>query len=130
MKKDGKAYSPKNTISTVKFGGGNIMIWGCFSAKGVDKKSVIDGKMNVQKYKLILQKYLMSSVESLQQLSDYIFLQDNDPKHTAKSTKKWLSENVCLLMFCNAKSVFGFESNWELVAIFENSNPEKSTSKH
>ena len=29
-----------------------------------------------------------------------------------------------------AKSVTGFESNWELVAVLENSNPKKSTSKH
>ena len=37
---------------------------------------------------------LKSSVESLELPSDYNFLQDNDPKHTAKSTKKWLSENI------------------------------------
>ena len=37
----------------------------CFSAKGMGKMSVIDGKMNVQKYKQILQENLMSSVESL-----------------------------------------------------------------
>ena len=29
-----------------------------------------------------------------------------------------------------AKSVPEFESNWELVTLFENSNPKKSTSKH
>ena len=39
--KDGKAYSPKNTVPTVKLGGGSIMIWECFSAKGVGKISVI-----------------------------------------------------------------------------------------
>ena len=35
----------------------------------------------------------MSSVESLELPSDYIFQQDNDSKDTAKSTKKWLSQN-------------------------------------
>ncbi|KAK3553830.1 hypothetical protein QTP70_012202 [Hemibagrus guttatus] len=28
------AYDPKNAIPIVKHGGGNIMLWGCFSAKG------------------------------------------------------------------------------------------------
>ena len=91
-RKDGESYSPRNTVSTVKFGGGSIMIWGCFSAKGVGKISVIDGKINAQKYKQILQENLMSSVESLKLPYDYI----NDPKHTAKSTKEWFSENNVL----------------------------------
>ena len=49
--------------------------------------------MNTQKYKQVLPENLMSSVESLQLPSDYIFQLDNDPERTAKSTKKWLSEN-------------------------------------
>ena len=92
-RKDGEAYSLRNTVPTVKIGGGSIMIWGCFSTKGVRKISVIDGKMNAQKYKQILQENLMSSLVSLELLSDYIFQQGRDPKHTAKSTKKWLYEN-------------------------------------
>ena len=48
-RKDGEAYSPKNLVTTVKFGAGSIMIWGCFSVKGVGKTSLIDGKRNVQK---------------------------------------------------------------------------------
>ena len=76
-----------------KFGGGSIIIRRCFSAKGMGKISVIDGKMNAQKYKQISQENLKSFVESLELTSDYIFQQDNDPKHTAKSTKKCLSEN-------------------------------------
>ena len=127
-RKDSKAYSPKNTVPTVKFGRGSITIWGYFSAKGVGKIFLIYGKMNAQKYKQILQENLMSSVESLELPSDYILLKDNDPKHTVKSSKKWLSENNFNLTM--AKSVPGFESNLELVAIFENSNPKKSTSKH
>ena len=49
--------------------------------------SVTDREMNAQNYKQILQKNLMSSVESLELPTDYIFQQDNDPKCTAKSTK-------------------------------------------
>ena len=92
-RKDGEVYSLKNMVSTVKFGGDSIIIWGCFSANGVGKISVIDSKMNAQKYKQTWQENLRSSVQSLELLSDYIFQQDNDPKHTGKSTKKWLSEN-------------------------------------
>ena len=39
-------YDPKNTIPTVKHGGGNIMLWGCFSAKGTGRLHRIEGQMD------------------------------------------------------------------------------------
>ena len=69
-RKDGEAYSPKNTLLTDVFPGGSIIIWGCFSGKGVRKISLIDSKINAQMYKQILQDNLMSSFESLKLSSD------------------------------------------------------------
>ncbi len=40
------AYDPKNTIPTIKHGGGNIMLWGCFSAKGTEQLHRIKGTMD------------------------------------------------------------------------------------
>ncbi len=46
------AYDPKNTIPTVKHGGVNIMLWGCFSDKGTGQlhriKGTMDGAMHRQ----------------------------------------------------------------------------------
>ncbi len=45
------AYDPKNTIPTVKHGGGNIMLWGCFSAKGTWPLLRIKGTMDGAMYR-------------------------------------------------------------------------------
>uniref|UniRef100_A0A8C5PGB7 Uncharacterized protein n=1 Tax=Leptobrachium leishanense TaxID=445787 RepID=A0A8C5PGB7_9ANUR len=43
-----------NTIPTVKHGGGNIMLWGCFSAKGPGRLIRVKGRMNGAMYREIL----------------------------------------------------------------------------
>ncbi len=45
------AYDPKNTIPTVKHGGGNIMLWGCFSAKETVQLHRIKGMMDRTMYR-------------------------------------------------------------------------------
>src|SRR4029434_3358513 len=45
-------------IPTVKFGGGNIMVWGCFSAYGTGKLYTIEVRMNGKMYRDILDKNL------------------------------------------------------------------------
>ncbi|KAK3545726.1 hypothetical protein QTP70_011339 [Hemibagrus guttatus] len=47
---------PKNTIPTVKHGGGNIMLWGCFSAKGTGRLIRVKERMNGAMYREILSK--------------------------------------------------------------------------
>jgi hypothetical protein len=42
------AHQHQNLIPTVKYGGGNIMVWGCFAASGPGQLAIIDEKMNSQ----------------------------------------------------------------------------------
>ncbi|KAF2357177.1 Homeobox domain-like [Trinorchestia longiramus] len=83
-------YKPKCTIPTVKFGGGSIMVWGCFSSSGVGKLPIIEGTMNGRKYREILEEQLLPSACLLKLKRGWKFQQENDLKHTANETKEWL----------------------------------------
>uniref|UniRef100_A0A3B4WZD1 Tc1-like transposase DDE domain-containing protein n=1 Tax=Seriola lalandi dorsalis TaxID=1841481 RepID=A0A3B4WZD1_SERLL len=58
----GTAYRHENIIPTVKYGGGNLMIWACSAASGPGQLAIIEGKMNSQVYQRILQDNLRMSV--------------------------------------------------------------------
>uniref|UniRef100_A0A915ED75 Transposase Tc1-like domain-containing protein n=1 Tax=Ditylenchus dipsaci TaxID=166011 RepID=A0A915ED75_9BILA len=45
-----KRFDPKYTKGTVKFGGGNIMVWGCFSWHGLGPLRLLEGKMDRFQY--------------------------------------------------------------------------------
>ncbi|KAK3568583.1 hypothetical protein QTP86_009307 [Hemibagrus guttatus] len=88
-RKNAELY-PKNTIPTVKHGGGNIMLWGCFSAKGPGRLIRVKERMNGAMYREILSKNLLPSARALKMKRGWVFQHDNDPKHTARATKAWL----------------------------------------
>ncbi len=81
---------PKNTIPTVKHGGGNIMLWGCFSAKGPGRLICVKERMNGAMYHEILSENLLPSARALKMKHGWVFQPDNDPKHTAWAMKEWL----------------------------------------
>ncbi|KAI4873182.1 hypothetical protein NFI96_019311, partial [Prochilodus magdalenae] len=93
-RKKNAEFHPKNTIPTVKYGGGNIMLWGCFSAKGTGRLIHVKGRMNGAMYHEILGQNLLSSVRALKMKHGRVFQQDSDPKHTARATKEWLHKKV------------------------------------
>ncbi|KAK3561307.1 hypothetical protein QTP86_030603 [Hemibagrus guttatus] len=83
----------KNIIPTVKYGGGSVMVWGCFAASGPGRLAVINGTMNSAVYKKILKENVRPSVCDLKLKPTWVLQQDNDPKHTSKSTSEWLKKN-------------------------------------
>lgn len=95
FKSDGKSwvwryaneeYEDEVTIKTVKNGGGSMMLWGCMCASGVGSLAEIKGKMDALKYLVLLQENLLPSAQKLGLVGNFIFQQDNDPKHTSRKT--------------------------------------------
>lgn len=91
-KKD-EAHNPKNTIPTVKHGGGNLMFWGSFSASGPGSLVKVNGIMKKEQYLEIIKDNIRQDAEKLALGPDWILQQDNDPKHTAKIVKKWFEDS-------------------------------------
>uniref|UniRef100_A0AAZ3PMZ7 Tc1-like transposase DDE domain-containing protein n=1 Tax=Oncorhynchus tshawytscha TaxID=74940 RepID=A0AAZ3PMZ7_ONCTS len=80
------------TIPTVKHGGGSFILWGCFSAAGTGRLVRIERKMNGAKYRVILDENLLQNAQVLRLGRRFTFQQDNNPKHTAKTTQEGLRD--------------------------------------
>ncbi|CAK9815645.1 Transposable element Tc1 transposase [Anthophora plagiata] len=94
----------KNLRSTVKHGGGSVMVWGCMSANGPGNLVFINGTMDKIKYLNILKENLINSAEKLGVPRDFYFQQDRDPKHTAKIVQEWLLYHIPHILPCPPQS--------------------------
>ena len=66
-------YNPKNTIPTVKHGGGNIRLWGVFSAKGTGRLHRIERRIDGAMYREILGDNLLPSAMTLEMGRGWVF---------------------------------------------------------
>jgi len=80
-------------ITPTKKHGKKIMVWGCFTRYGVGEIKDINGIMDTGVYQRILETGLLPTIKKFFPDGSFVFQQDNDPKHKAQSTKKWLADH-------------------------------------
>jgi len=93
------AFQKKIIIPTVQYGGGSVIIWGRFAASGPRRLAVVNGTMNSAVYLNILKENIRPSVCDLQLKHAWVRQQDNDPKHTSKSTSELLKKTKWRLCY-------------------------------
>lgn len=99
----GKEFNVRFTKKTVKHGGGNIKIWGCFSWFGPGPIHWIREIMDQHVYTNILDEVMFPYADENMPLK-WTFQQDNDPKHTSKKAKEWFRTNKVSVMEWPAQS--------------------------
>jgi DDE superfamily endonuclease/Transposase len=98
-KQKGQGLVEREVQGTVKFGGGNIMVWGCMGWNGVGQLAEVVGRMDAKQYVDILNDHLLPSMEdSGIPLEDIIFQQDGDSKHRSGKTMEWMDDNGISLL--------------------------------
>ena len=89
-KKANEQMKTKNVRPTVKLSGGSVMIWGCISASGVGELVFIEDIMKKEDYPCILQQNFVKIAEKLGIEREFMFYQDNDPKHNSHIVQEYL----------------------------------------
>jgi transposase len=95
-RRTGELLKPKHVKQTVKHDQ-SVMAWGCFSSTGVGDIHIIQDIMNAGVYIRILSSHMLPSARRLFN-ENFIFQQDNDPKHTAKRVKEYLVSKKIILL--------------------------------
>jgi hypothetical protein len=86
-------YDPRCCRGIVKHDA-KIMVWGAFAAHGVGMLHRIYGIMDRFIYLDLLENVMLPSADMLFGRENYLFQQDNDPKHTAIIVKDFIREEA------------------------------------
>lgn len=100
LAKERISIQPQNTTPTVKHGGGNVMLWGCFSANGPSNLVKLNSIVRKEDYIKILEETIKQSAgKKTKQKKKPLPWAALDlptrqwPKHRGKVAKKQLTEN-------------------------------------
>jgi len=79
-----------------------INVWGCFTVSGFGDLHLIEENMDHKQYKQLLLHHMISNISRFFPNPPHcIFLQVNDPKHTANVVQHWIhnTRNICVLLW-------------------------------
>lgn len=88
----GKALNFNFMQGTVKHGGGSVMVWGSMCYAGTGCLEIIEGIMNKEYYRDILERNLSKTTKKYRMGQNFIFMHDNDPKHKSKLVTDYLEK--------------------------------------
>ncbi|KAK6741449.1 hypothetical protein RB195_009357 [Necator americanus] len=85
-----KRFHPMYQLPTVNHGGGNILLWGCFSSHGVAPPRQFHGNLDRFGFEEILETTMRPF--ALQIIGrGFIFQQNNDPKRISSHIRDWFN---------------------------------------
>ena len=89
------AYAPRNILPNVPFGGGSVMVWGCFSHDcKLDLLTIRDNLTGARYIQEVLQPHVVPHFDNHTLASRPVFMDDNARPHRSMAVNLFIQQNA------------------------------------